>query len=419
MTRKAFARMLPICLLAWIVGAVLLFFVRLIPSSALAARAAESAALNYTEQRPELLPNVPVSLLDNYTDCLMLNICLSDSGSAFRDMLDCPLTMYGGEDATENFRRLAAGDPTGRTVDYARYWHGYQLLLRPLLLTMNLSSIRYLLMSLELALSAVLIGLLWTRGGARLALPWLAFWLSLYPPALFFSLQYAAVFCTAALSCLAILCLRERSDGALLLVFQLGGILTAYLDLLTYPLAALGCPLVLLFSLEAGRGADLRRRAGQMLGLCLAWGFGYASMWAGKWLLAALFTGAPAVSASLSTAAFRIAGQVEGLRISALGAIRRNLFFLGYKGLLLDFAVLLALWLALRVRRGGRRLPPGDAAALLVCALMPFVWYALLQNHSSIHAFFTFRDLSVTVYALFSLLFLTLGDDPRSARAGQ
>ena len=48
-----------------------------------------------------------------------------------------------------------------------------------------------------------------------------------------------------------------------------------------------------------------------------------------------------------------------------------------------------------RLRLGASTLVP-----LALCALYPVVWYAVLRNHSMIHAYMTHRDLAVTVMAL-------------------
>ena len=44
----------------------------------------------------------------------------------------------------------------------------------------------------------------------------------------------------------------------------------------------------------------------------------------------------------------------------------------------------------------------------VLIALMPFVWYALTLNHSGVHPFIAFHELSITVFATAILLFCTL-----------
>ena len=46
------------------------------------------------------------------------------------------------------------------------------------------------------------------------------------------------------------------------------------------------------------------------------------------------------------------------------------------------------------------RLSASTLVPLVLCALYPVVWYAVLRNHSMIHAYMTHRALAVTVMAL-------------------
>ena len=43
-------------------------------------------------------------------------------------------------------------------------------------------------------------------------------------------------------------------------------------------------------------------------------------------------------------------------------------------------------------------------AALAAVALWPVVWYCVLQNHSRLHFWMTYKQLSVTVFAASSAL---------------
>lgn len=38
-------------------------------------------------------------------------------------------------------------------------------------------------------------------------------------------------------------------------------------------------------------------------------------------------------------------------------------------------------------------------------ALLPFVWYVLLPQHSSVHCWFTYRNMAVSVFAVLSYLY--------------
>ena len=136
---------------------------------------------------------------------------------------------------------------------YGRYWHGYLVLLKPLLLFCSYMDIRMLNV---LAQGTLLLYLLLQlkKSGARCipalgaALAVLQAWL------LPLCLQYS----TACLTALAAMCLLVRfqshfeKDGVVL--FFLGtGMVTSYVDFLTYPLITFGLPCVLWLMLEKDR----------------------------------------------------------------------------------------------------------------------------------------------------------------------
>ena len=43
-------------------------------------------------------------------------------------------------------------------------------------------------------------------------------------------------------------------------------------------------------------------------------------------------------------------------------------------------------------------------SSILLIALMPFVWYIILKNHSQMHCWFTYRNLSITVYTVLAFI---------------
>ena len=53
-------------------------------------------------------------------------------------------------------------------------------------------------------------------------------------------------------------------------------------------------------------------------------------------------------------------------------------------------------------------------APILLIGLMPFIWYMILKNHSQIHCWFTYRNLSITVYVI--LVFIGYSIDSKKTK---
>ena len=178
---------------------------------------------------------------------------------------------------------------------------------------------------------------------------------------------------------------------------------TAYFDLLTYPMAALGIPLVGVFACR--EQTSLKEDLKCLVKLGVVFGIGYGGMWAGKWLLTYLLCDPWVFGSVAGSIDFRTSRSgKEGEAISVLGMYVRNLggFFLnpGVVAALLYAAGLLAVKAKKHTLRLYKPLP------LLACALIPFAWFFVTANHAYIHCYFTCRAFLVTALAvLVSLAF--------------
>ena len=137
--------------------------------------------------------------------------------------------------------------------------------------------------------------------------------------------------------------------------------------------------------------------------ICLSWGIGYAGMWSGKWLMAALLTGQNVFAEAGSAMGNRL-GAVDdsGVELALTTGVQENLRImfnpLTVLMLLGVLAVCALLWLRVDGRPDVKRL-----GTYLLCALLPIAWYMALLNHSAEHAFFTYRALCVTIFAAVSM----------------
>lgn len=150
----------------------------------------------------------------------------------------------------------------------------------------------------------------------------------------------------------------------------------------------------------------------------LFWGGGYFGLWAIKWLLAIVMLGATAYEDIREQVMFRLgvgerASQYPSTPVSAIQA---NLDESGM------FRVKIILWIAIAfvvlflVFVCKNRLPKcyfkdvlQCVAGLSVIAVLPFVWYAILHNHSVIHAeIISWRNLMLTMFAGLLLLYILI-----------
>ncbi len=349
-------------------------------------------------------------MLDNFTDALMLNMAASRAGA--NPLEAALLTLNAGEatDTIAGLRKTVSGKPPSEP--YTRYWHGYQLLLRPALLFLSLGDIRYLNMIVFAV--ALLSTVLLMRSRLGLSGVW-AFALALLLSGFYvvpLSLQFSSVgyLMLAGVAAVLLVADKKRFQHMDIELFFVVGMLTAFFDLLTAPLLTLGMPLVALVALRSREtpARTVREDALLIAKLSLAWVVGYVASWAAKWLIASLVGGAGVLRDAAITFAHRAGLDDRGTN-HVLAALRDNLLRLvptvrgagtgaAVPVVLLVVASIVWLLLYWRFRRPSSRI--GAAAHVMLLAPLPYLWFVLAKQHSAQHFWFTYRIQAISVFAI-------------------
>lgn len=420
-----FRRMLGLCgiLLAGIaVGFALLTAVFLLPVDAmeehvLASIPALSGEWGTGEESYEqVLKGYTSTQLDNSTDAYML---LSAIHRSDKSAVDQAVNVYTWQDP-DSFGQYGtllrygkSGSEGMQENATARYWLGYLVVLKPLLLFLNYMDIRMLNMIVQLGLVMLLCCLMQKRGLGRYALPFGLSLLCITPGVTWLSLQFSTTLLVALAAMAALLWKPQRMKTPMAedVFFLLTGMATSYFDFLTYPIASLGMPLIVWLLLH--RDETARARLGRMVRCGLCWALGYAGMWAGKWALALLYGSEGFWSTLVGSLEVRTSHEIRGVgEIGPLDALWKALSVFAKKPYLMVGAAAALGYGVLFLRRKARHLPaaekPDLAASLLAVSLLPIAWYLFAANHTYNHAFFASRALCVTVFAIGSALIARL-----------
>lgn len=287
-------------------------------------------------------------------------------------------------------------------TDYARYWHGYAVVLRPLMIVLSIVNIRYLNMMALMALFLVCGWKCRERFGWRTAVHFCAGLLMSFLLIAPFCQQYMPVTFLALAGSAAVLCGWKAARNRLYEFFFLLGSLVCFFDFLTFPVLALGYPLACCLLQMVGDGEGPAPIWKKTLLLSAAWVLGYGLTWVAKGIIGTLLTGENVLGDILSQAAFRTTGafytDTGAVDVSMRSAVLINLetFFMGAN--IGAFALMLLVEGVYAVRKGRLENWP-QALALAAVALWPVIWYCVLQNHSRLHFWMTYKQLSVTVFA--------------------
>lgn len=382
-------------------GSLLLILVYMLPLNPIREHVSQSVKVLDTEgENPYLIEGYKGSSLDNHTDALMLANASYRSDEPFYKaaMLVERRTEDTDEDEPiECLKHDMADEPETEVTSYGRYWHGYLVLLKPLLCVMNYQQIRMLNTVIYIILLLVVLAGFWKRKMWRGALAFLLALSVMFPGSVMKSMQFSTCYYVGTIVCLVILAGydRLREKERLVYVFLVAGMATSYVDFLTYPVYTVGMPLVLVCVLEE---KPWSKRLLSLVKYGAAWAVGYAGMWAGKWLVGSLITGRSILSDAVNMVNYRVTGDVTGENINGIMAVLRNGYVLAnLRGVIVILLLMFGIIISLKKYKSKEKAP---CCLLVLLSCMPVAWYLVIANHSYVHYWYTFRGLAVFVFAL-------------------
>lgn len=399
-----------------ILGVLLLAAVYLLPVSPMKENVARSSAIfDYEGVYPQMVQGYKSSQLDNCTDAIMLGIAAysEEPAGGIRKAaalaMDARRVEFLGDDPVRSLNDYA-NDVEGKedrkqVVGYTRYWHGYLIPLKLLLLFFDYGDIRFLNLFVQFFLTGWLMVLMMENGRKSLLIPFSILICVMNPVAEAMSLQFSSVYYITLISMLLILWgKREKMIRSAAWFFFCIGVLTSFFDLLTYPLLTLGVPLALMILLFEGKMGE---KLLLIIKVCCTWGLGYAGMWGCKWIVASILLQRNVFTDAYQQILFRSSMQSDGNALQWGEVVWRNMrvllrwpyFFLAAAA---GIILLKMVWsVGLKDRERSAFL---FGIPFFVIALMPFVWFCALGNHSYQHYWFTYRELGITCFALLAYL---------------
>lgn len=363
---------------------------------------------------------------DNYTDALMINTAYSiDNKTPFYSAFVARKNYIPGvtqkieEDGVGELKSSSnylghdeVGDlhdtlnnNVNESFEYARYWHGYLIFLRPLLILFDLQQIRILLTGIFICLAIKLLSLISKKLNIEIAI---IFLLGLFGVEYFYmglSLQGCFVFLITMISSILILEKYEKIKQ-ISLVFFVIGMLTNFLDFLTVPLVTWGIPTTLYFLLRhKNEDTTIKEDIILFIKIGICWLLGYALTWIGKWILVDLIYQKGLIKTAIDQIFYRSA-KIED--ITGLDIIYYNVYYMIIPFCLWGIILLIKLIkLIVLIKKKTYKMNKIDYKKVIkyrlpyiIIGLMPFVWYLLLKNHSCWHNFFTYRNLLLTIVAI-------------------
>ena len=393
-----------------IVATTMLTIVYMIPAEYIHDCLDESVgALDYEGTYPSLY-NWCVSTLDNYTDAIMLSEAYYEGENPFVSALESNIYTCNDMDPVQTIVRLFWEDlKYDSTYAYSRYWHGYLIILKPLLMFFNYSTIRKINGVVQIGLIATLFVLFVQCKEKKFIMPFLVAYLMAVPVALMKSLQFSNCFYVMLIGSIAMMLLKKQGakKEKYFLLFLYIGIATSFFDLLTYPILTFGIPCLIFVLMNSKKHRSFLDVCNSMF----AWGAGYLGMWISKWILASCFTEKNVIEDALASISERLShtnmvSEIEYTVMDSLTLNFRNYFNSPMSFLFWISIAILLLFCVARKKDSIHVLKTRKFLFSSVVTLLPVFWYAGVVNHSTIHAWYTKNACFVVVFGVLSTLFV-------------
>lgn len=374
---------------------------------------------------------------ETYTDAIMVQNAIERIPG--KSVFEHAMRMYHSdlEEAfwtpEDSLKAYCGGQDTGSMYlhEYTRYWHGYLVYLKPLLLLFSWKQISLAGVLLQLLLTVVTAWLSIRKKQPGVAVAMIVGFLFMKPLLVLVSLTMTVCW-IITLAALIFMLRRNEWLGEKNLYpefFLMVGVLTSYFDFLTYPIVTLGFPLCVFFLLNGsgtiGKGGHAEKsgqtyRAGvptdrewgrllknavrRVVGYSVCWGIGYAGMWAMKWIIAdlTLHTG------TIKDAVWSIIGRTEAIGgrprfnggFYVIGLNLQEYDHVIYPVMAAAIALVSLALVVAACRKKGAATVLVRLVPYMIIFCIPFVWIIVVQHHSALHARFTFRILAVAVMAV-------------------
>ena len=357
---------------------------------------------------------------DNYTDALMINTAYSIDEqeplySAFvaRKNYIPNITTEVYEDTPGELRSSSkyqrhnevgelndlVHNEKAESFEYARYWHGYLIFLRPLLILFSINQIRVFLTIVLIILAGILLYLIYKKINIVVSMIFLISLLCVEYFYLGFSMQGVFVFLIAMIASIIMLA-RYNKIKDFGIIFFVIGMLTNFFDFLTVPIVTYAMPLTIYFLLKQRQEElTVKQTIFDIIKLGLLWGIGYGFTWFTKWLLTELIFGKNIIETAITQVLYRSNGYKN---YTLLNVIKYNIIYVIFQLIPSAIITIFSTKIYVIMRKNKQKTNMSNKQILIailpyvIISIIPFIWYALLQNHSFNHEFFTYRNLLLT-----------------------
>ncbi len=276
------------------------------------------------------------------------------------------------------------------SVNYGRYWHGYLILYRPLLLIFNVLQIRTFTLYIFVLLFAYFLYLLKKRFSTSVMV---IYGMSLICSGYFsasYSLESTPIYLVMMISSIIYLKRLDKMKNMGLYIFAFGCIAN-YVDYLTVPLITLAVPCSLYLLKMIEQEEDWKTCVKFLIKCSILWVTGYALTWFTKWLLYDIFIndGKSMIKIGFTQSFYRTTrvNAEVGTEKSYINAIINIIGKVSFYTIITAGIIMWINKFKINVKEINK-----STVVFIIISLYSIIWYVVLANHTLLHGYFTYRQ---------------------------
>jgi len=351
--------------------------------------------------------------IDRFTDAVMLDIAYRiDSTKPLESVIKANVSsIEEGIDSFDGYSPLSALANEFSTIhdekydysfDYARFWHGYLIFLRPILIILDYYPIIILESILLIILLIIFEIELYKKTNKYIAL---AFLLSLISIGYIFIGLNIAMFFTMVIAMIFSIILLKRANSIkdIYLFFIIDGSVTCFFNYMTFTPITLGIPLIVYYLIQDNYSIK------HFVKIIFAYLISYALTWVSKWIISDLLFGTNIINDSINQMVFRTSLFVpeHDFQINPLVSVSINMIQMGIPLMMESIYLLIMLAKShCSTKSFFKGLKTKKNLIFILIGLIPFAVYLITVNHSVIHAgSYSFRLLALTEISAFIVMY--------------
>ena len=395
-----------------ILAVVLLAITAHLPQTLIDANVEHSAQIMILEGAYlDTLDHTWAGRLDNWTDALMLMESKAMTSDDMATILVNPLFDYGKGTPVDNLYEYVKDDAPVSSGGYVRYWMGFRVILRLLLVFFNYYQIKRYVAFMFFVLFSVLLCIICKKIGSKEGIVFAISVILIRPYVVCYSLQFSCCFLIAFAAMFLVLWV-DRYEKWEKVYFMEVGMITMYFDFYTTPIITLGMPLIFLYLLRNARGKITCAK--QILSDSAAWFVGYGFMWIAKLVLTTIFTSNNALENGFNSMRGWLLVNENGQNVGIWNVVEayKNIamsVFSDKEGFITGLLIIVVLLV-----RIVRLVCNGTICwskmlqnkCILLITLMPIIWFAVAARPTAGHFWFQYRGIVVSYWGIFSLLLI-------------